>query len=194
MGHWLGFRTRCNLIRRKSQTYTAGVGRCLFQCGELTFGVVICHEGWRYPETVRWAARNRAHVVFHPHVEVVDDAQYLPSQFADPSNTFHEKAALCRAAENTCYFATVNCVSKVPRRRQPLSIPTESFLRISLMGKKAFCSGRSIRKKRPVCWQSVLSLNVLNECSVAFDCWYFPSRNAHPTARSLSSIEMKRGR
>jgi predicted amidohydrolase len=27
--------------------------------------------------------------------------------FADPANTFHEKAALCRAAENTCYFATV---------------------------------------------------------------------------------------
>jgi len=23
----------------------------------------------------------------------------------------HEKAALCRAAENTCYFATVNCAS-----------------------------------------------------------------------------------
>jgi len=25
--------------------------------------------------------------------------------------TFHEKAAFCRAAENTCYFATVNCAS-----------------------------------------------------------------------------------
>jgi predicted amidohydrolase len=23
------------------------------------FGVVICHEGWRYPETVRWAASAR---------------------------------------------------------------------------------------------------------------------------------------
>ncbi len=30
---------------------------------------------------------------------------------ADPANTFHEKAALCRAAENTCYFATVNYAS-----------------------------------------------------------------------------------
>ena len=28
--------------------------------------------------------------------------------FADPANSFHEKAALCRAAENTCFFATVN--------------------------------------------------------------------------------------
>jgi predicted amidohydrolase len=32
----------------------------------------------------------------------------VPSTFADPANSFHEKAALCRAAENTCYFATVN--------------------------------------------------------------------------------------
>jgi predicted amidohydrolase len=34
---------------------------------------------------------------------------FRPTVFADPANTFHEKAALCRAAENTCYFATVNC-------------------------------------------------------------------------------------
>ncbi len=35
----------------------------------------------------------------------------MPSTFADPANSFHEKAALCRAAENTCFFATVNCAS-----------------------------------------------------------------------------------
>jgi predicted amidohydrolase len=31
--------------------------------------------------------------------------------YADPANTFHEKAALCRAAENTRFFATVNYAS-----------------------------------------------------------------------------------
>ncbi len=31
------------------------------------FGVAICHEGWRYPETVRWAAVRGAKIVFHPH-------------------------------------------------------------------------------------------------------------------------------
>ncbi len=30
---------------------------------------------------------------------------------SDPANTFHEKGILCRAAENTCYVATVNCAS-----------------------------------------------------------------------------------
>jgi predicted amidohydrolase len=70
--------------------------------------VAICHEGWRYPETVRWAARNGAHVVFHPHFHEAEPGAYQPSSFADPANTFHEKALLCRAAENTCYIASVN--------------------------------------------------------------------------------------
>src|ERR1700736_2716842 len=36
---------------------------------------------------------------------------YVPSGSAHPANSFQEKAALCRAAENTCYFATVNYAS-----------------------------------------------------------------------------------
>ncbi len=74
----------------------------------MTFGIVICHEGWRYPETVRWAARRGAQVVFHPQFHEAEPGSYRPSSYADPANTFHEKAVLCRAAENTCYFATVN--------------------------------------------------------------------------------------
>jgi predicted amidohydrolase len=49
--------------------------------------------------------------VFHPHLGEAEPGSYRPSSFADPENSFHEKAALCRAAENTCYFATVNCAS-----------------------------------------------------------------------------------
>jgi predicted amidohydrolase len=85
--------------------------RRIFTAGPLTFGIVICHEGWRYPETVRWAARRGAQVVFHPHAHVADPGSHRPATFADPANTFHEKAMLCRAAENTCYFASVNAAS-----------------------------------------------------------------------------------
>lgn len=85
--------------------------RHVFQVGPLTFGVAICHEGWRYPETVRWPARHGAHLVFHPHFHEAENGSYRPSTFADPANTFHEKAALCRAAENTCFFASVNYAS-----------------------------------------------------------------------------------
>jgi predicted amidohydrolase len=88
-----------------------GSERRVFTAGPLTFGVVICHEGWRYPETVRWAVRRGAQVVFHPHAHVAEPGSYRPTSFADPANTFHEKAVLCRAAENTCYFAFVNCAS-----------------------------------------------------------------------------------
>jgi predicted amidohydrolase len=86
--------------------------RRVFTAGPLIFGVVICHEGWRYPETVRWAVRRGAQVVFHPHAHVAGPGSYRPRTFADPANTFHEKAILCRAAENTCYFASVNCASE----------------------------------------------------------------------------------
>jgi predicted amidohydrolase len=106
-----GFQDKVQIDPSEEGLYTASSGRQVFSCGPLTFGVAICHEGWRYPETVRWAARRGAQVVFHPHLHEAEPGSYRPSTFADPANTFHEKAALCRAAENTCYFASVNCAS-----------------------------------------------------------------------------------
>jgi predicted amidohydrolase len=110
-GAILGFQDKVQIDISEEATYAAGDGRRVFQAGPLTFGVVICHEGWRYPETVRWAARRGAQVVFHPHLHEAEPGSYRPTTFADPANTFHEKAALCRAAENTCWFATVNYAS-----------------------------------------------------------------------------------
>jgi predicted amidohydrolase len=110
-GSRAGFQDKVQLDPSEEVTYAAGEGRRVFQCDALTFGIAICHEGWRYPETVRWAARRGAQVVFHPHAHVAEPGGYRPMTFADPANTFHEKAALCRAAENTCFFATVNYAS-----------------------------------------------------------------------------------
>jgi len=106
-----GFQDKVQIDPSEEGIYSPGSGRQVFQTGPLTFGVAICHEGWRYPETVRWAARRGAHIVFHPHFHIGEPGSYAPSSFADPANSFHEKAVLCRAAENTCYFATVNCAS-----------------------------------------------------------------------------------
>lgn len=111
-GSVAGFQDKVQIDPSEEPTYTPGTGRRVFQAGPVTFGVAICHEGWRYPETVRWAARRGAQVVFHPHFHEAGPDSYRPTTFADPANTFHEKAALCRAAENTCYFATVNFVSE----------------------------------------------------------------------------------
>ena len=106
-----GFQDKVQLDPSEDGTYSPGSGRRIFRTGPLTFGVAICHEGWRYPETVRWAVRHGAHIVFHPHFHEAEPGGYLASSFADPANSFHEKAVLCRAAENTCYFATVNFAS-----------------------------------------------------------------------------------
>jgi predicted amidohydrolase len=106
-----GYQDKVQIDPSEEGTYAPGVGRRVFHAGPLTFGVVICHEGWRYPETVRWAVRRGAHLVVHPHFHEAEPGGYVPSTFADPANTFHEKAVLCRAAENTCYVATINVAS-----------------------------------------------------------------------------------
>ena len=62
-------------------------------------------------KTVRWAARRGAQLVVHPQFHEAEPDGYRPAVFADPRNTFHEKAILCRAAENTCWLATVNTAS-----------------------------------------------------------------------------------
>jgi predicted amidohydrolase len=123
-----GFQDKVQLDPSEESVYSAGAERRVFRVGVLTFGVAICHEGWRYPETVRWAARRGAHVVFHPHFHEADAGSYRPSTFADPRNTFHEKAMLCRAAENSCYFASVNCASEGSPTTSAVVAPDGSVL------------------------------------------------------------------
>src|SRR5260370_14981087 len=84
-----GFQDKVQLDPSEEGTYSPGTGRRVFQTGTLTFGVAICHEGWRYPETVRWAVRQGAHIVFHPHFGEAEPGGYPPSSFAAPLNTFH---------------------------------------------------------------------------------------------------------
>ncbi|HEX4681322.1 MAG TPA: carbon-nitrogen hydrolase family protein [Gemmatimonadaceae bacterium] len=110
-GSIAGFQDKVQLDPSEDAAYTSGSERRVFESGPLRFGISICHEGWRYPETVRWSARRGAHVVFHPHYHWAEPGSFRPTFFIDPANTFHEKAMLCRAAENTIYFASVNYAS-----------------------------------------------------------------------------------
>ena len=127
-GSVAGFQDKVQLDPSEDATYTPGTERQLFHAGPLTFGIAICHEGWRYPETVRWAARRGAHVVFHPHFHEAEPGAYRPTTYADPANSFHEKAALCRAAENTCYFATVNYASAGSPTTSAVAAPDGTLL------------------------------------------------------------------
>ncbi len=124
-----GWQDKGQLDPSEEPIYPAfGTERSVFTAGPLTFGIVICHEGWRYPETVRWAARRGAQVVFHPHAHVAEPGSYRPQRFGDPANTFHEKAMLCRAAENTCYFASVNYASEGSGTTSAIANPDGTLL------------------------------------------------------------------
>jgi N-carbamoylputrescine amidase len=98
MGEIVGYQTK-NQIDPDEDCfgYIPGKGRSLFEAEGVKFGVVICHEGWRYPETVRWAARKEARIVFHP-------------QFTGDVNNpdFYNYAMVCRSLENSIFFASVN--------------------------------------------------------------------------------------
>lgn len=110
-GDRAGYQDKVQLDPDEDSRYEAGSGRRIFEVDGIRFGIVICHEGFRYPETVRWAVRNGAQLVFHPHYSEAEPDAFQPTEFADPRNSFHEKAFLCRAAENNCYVAAVNCAS-----------------------------------------------------------------------------------
>ena len=135
-GKVLGFQDKVQIDPSEEGTYSAGCGRQIFRIGPLTFGVVICHEGWRYPETVRWAVVRGAQIVFHPHFHQAEPGSYRPTTFADPANSFHEKAALCRAAENTCYFATVNYANDGSATTSAVIEPDGTLLRYQPYGQR----------------------------------------------------------
>jgi predicted amidohydrolase len=107
-----GWQDKVQLDPSEDSEFEPGNERQVFEAGPLRFGFSICHEGFRYPETVRWSARRGAHIVFHPHYHWAEGDSYRPASFGDPKNTFHEKSVLCRAAENTVYVASINYASE----------------------------------------------------------------------------------
>jgi predicted amidohydrolase len=135
-GTTAGFQDKVQLDPSEEATYSPGSGRRVFQTGSLTFGVAICHEGWRYPETVRWAVRHGAQIVFHPQFHEAEPGGYVATSFADPANSFHEKAVLCRAAENTCYFATVNFAGAGSPTTSAVARPDGTLLSFQPYGKE----------------------------------------------------------
>ncbi len=107
-GEVRGCQTKNQLAPTEDPLYVPGRTRQLFEINGLKFGVVICHEGFRYPETVRWAAVRGAEIVFHPHCTGSDKAGPRLARWGSPAGPYYEKAMMCRGLENTVYFASVN--------------------------------------------------------------------------------------
>ena len=107
-GTVLGYQAKTQLDPLEEPHYVPGHGRRVFTAAGVTFGIAICHEAFRYPETVRWAARAGAQVVFNPHYVGDNTETRRPRAWCDPANSYHEKAVLCRALENSVYLASCN--------------------------------------------------------------------------------------
>jgi predicted amidohydrolase len=107
-GRMLGYQTKNQLDSTEEPFYVPGTTRRVFEIDGMKFGVAICHEAWRYPETVRWAAVRGAKIVFQPQITGSDRAGARLTQWGAAGNPYYEKAMMCRGLENTIYFASVN--------------------------------------------------------------------------------------
>jgi predicted amidohydrolase len=107
-GTFRGFQTKNQLDPTEEWYYVPGSTRRVFTVDGLTFGIAICHEGWRYPETVRWAAVRGARIVFHPQHTGSDQTGMMLTEWGSPAAPYYEKAMVCRSIENGIWFASVN--------------------------------------------------------------------------------------
>ena len=113
-GEVLGYQTKNQLDPSEDQNYVPGSGRRLFEVDGLKFGITICHEGWRYPETVRWAAVRGAQLVFHPQHTGSNTSGTVPTRWGAPESPYYEKAMMMRSIENGIWFASVNYALRYP--------------------------------------------------------------------------------
>jgi predicted amidohydrolase len=107
-GEILGFQAKTQLAPSEDPFYVPGDRRQLFEVNGVKFGVVICHEGWRYPESVRWAAVRGASIVFHPQHTGSNTEGIQLTEWGSPAAPYYERAMMMRSIENTIYFASVN--------------------------------------------------------------------------------------
>ena len=107
-GKLLGEQTKNQIDPSEDKFYLPGNTRRVFEVDGLKFGVAICHEGWRYPETVRWAAVRGAKIVFHPQHTGAELSGSVLTQWGAVDSPYYEKAMMCRSIENKIYFASVN--------------------------------------------------------------------------------------
>src|SRR5207248_2222623 len=92
LGQIHGYQTKNQIDPTEDRFYVPGNTRRLFEINGVKFGVAICHEGWRYPETVRWAAVRGAKIVFHPQHTGNEREGIRLTQWGAADGPYYEKA------------------------------------------------------------------------------------------------------
>ncbi|MDN5288620.1 MAG: ramA 1 [Mucilaginibacter sp.] len=127
-GEVLGYQAKTQLDPTEDNIWISGTERHIFEVNGVKFGIVICHEGFRYPELVRWAARHGAKIVFHPHFVGSDIEGIELTEWGNKDNPYYEKAMMMRALENTIYFASSNYATRYPGSASSLIAPDGSYI------------------------------------------------------------------
>lgn len=122
-GEILGYQSKNQLDPSEDQIWVPGTERSIFEVNGIKFGITICHEGFRYPESVRWAAQRDAKIVFHPHCAGSDVDGVKLTEWGNKDNPYYEKAMMMRALENTIYFASSNYAFQYPESASALINP-----------------------------------------------------------------------
>jgi predicted amidohydrolase len=134
-GEILGYQSKVQLDPSEDNLWSGGKDRRIFEVSDLKFGISICHEGFRYPETVRWAARQGASIVFHPHFAGSDFKGLELKEWGHINNPYYEKAMMMRSIENAIYFASVNYATKFQESATSLIAPDGKCMAYQPYGK-----------------------------------------------------------
>ena len=100
-GRRLAVHHKSRLTPKDALAYAPGKGPTRFDFGGIHMGIVICFEGFRFPETTRELAKSGAKIVFHPQFNHI----FPGMAWKKP---VQESLIVARAAENTLYFVSAN--------------------------------------------------------------------------------------
>jgi len=99
-GEILGVHHKTKLTPLDAVAYSPGHSFETFDLCGVKVGVVICFEGFRFPEATRACVRQGAQLIFHPQNNTT-----RPNDWKVP---VHHAMIVTRAAENTIWFASCN--------------------------------------------------------------------------------------
>ena len=135
-GEVMGYQTKNQLDPTEDDIWIPGKERSIFEVNDVKFGITICHEGFRYPESVRWAAMHDAKIVFHPQCTASNKQGPQLIEWGNKDNPYYEKAMMMRAMENIIYFASVNYAMRFQESATSLIAPDGRCLAHQAYGKE----------------------------------------------------------
>ena len=128
-GDVLAIHHKSRLTPKDALAYAPGSGPTAFTFKGVPMGLVICFEGFRFPELPRQLAQEGAKIVFHPQFNHVlpGMAWKLP---------VHEALLVARAAENTLYFVSANMCHPRNNCRSLVISPDGLIQQASVLGEE----------------------------------------------------------